>query len=107
MDICQAQQVIEPGRKAPLTNGEEANPEERHDDEVSEEEASQGSSSRSSDKASNAERKYVPTTASTKKSRGQTESLLTEMKETMNTLKTLASDLSSKEMLDILNEESC
>ena len=47
MDICQAQQAIEPGRKAPLTNSEELNPEERHDDEVSEEEASQGSSSRS------------------------------------------------------------
>ena len=39
-------------------------------------------------------------------SRGQTESLLSEMKETMNTLKTLASDTSSKEVLDFLKEES-
>ena len=28
MDICQPQEAIEPGRKAPETNGEEANPEE-------------------------------------------------------------------------------
>ena len=106
MDICQHQQAIEPGRKAPETNGQEANPEESHYDDVCEEEASQGSSSRSSDGASNAKRKYVPTPASRKKSRGKTESLLTEMKETMNTLKTLASDTSSKEILDFLIEES-
>ena len=58
------------------------------------------------DGASNAKRKYVHTPASRKKSRGQTESLLTEMKETMNTLKTLASDNSSKEILNFWNEES-
>ena len=75
MDICQLQQAIEPGRKAPKTNGEEDNPEESHDDDICEEEASQGSSSRSSDEASNAKRKYVPTPASRKKSREQTESL--------------------------------
>ena len=45
-------------------------------------------------------RKYVPTPVSRKKSRGQTESLLTEMKETMNTLKTLALDTSSKEIFN-------
>ena len=44
--------------------------------------------------------RHVHTPASRKKSSGQTESLLTEMKETMNTLKTLASDTSSKETLD-------
>ena len=60
---------------------------------------------KSSDGESNAKTKYVPTPASIKKSRGQTESLLTEMKETMNTLKTLA-DTSSKEILDFLNEGS-
>ena len=37
MDICQPQQVIEPGRKAPETNGKEANLEESHDDDVCEE----------------------------------------------------------------------
>ena len=63
IDICQPQQAIEPGRKAPETNGEDANPEESHDDDVCEEEASQGSSSRSSDRASDTKRKYVPTTA--------------------------------------------
>ena len=104
MDICQHQQAIEPGIKASETNGQEANPEESHDD-VCEEEGSQGSSSRSSDGAWNAKRKYVLTSASRKKSRGQTESLLTEIKETMNTLKTLASDTSYKEILDFLNEE--
>ena len=52
MDKCQHQQAIEPGRKAPETNGQEANPEESHDDDVCEEEANQGSSSRSSDGAS-------------------------------------------------------
>ena len=41
-----------------------------------------------------------------KKFRRQTESLLTKIKETMNTLKTLASDTSSKEILDFLKEES-
>ena len=55
MDNCQPQQAIEPGRKAPQTNGKEANPEEIHDDDdVCEEEANQGSSSRSSDGVSNA-----------------------------------------------------
>ena len=29
---CQPQQTTETGRKAPKTNGEEANPEENHDD---------------------------------------------------------------------------
>ena len=106
MDICQPQQAIEPGRKAPKTNGEEANPEENHDDDVCEEEASQGSSSRSSDGASNEKRKHVPSPTGIKKYRGQTESLLSEVKEKMNTLKTLASDTSSKEILDFLNEES-
>ena len=42
---------------------ENANPEESHDDDVCEEEASEGSSSRSSDGASDAKRKYAPTTA--------------------------------------------
>ena len=46
MDNCQPQQSIEPGRKAPETNGEEANPEECHHDDVCEEEASPGSSSK-------------------------------------------------------------
>ena len=32
MDICQHQEAIEPGRKAPETNGQEANPEESHDE---------------------------------------------------------------------------
>ena len=32
MDICQHQQAIEPGRKAPETNEQEANPEESHDE---------------------------------------------------------------------------
>ena len=93
MDNCQPQQAIEPGRKAPETNGEEANPEESHDD-VCEEVASQDSSSRSSNGVSNGKRKYITTPESRKKSRGKTESLLTEMKETMNTLKILASNTS-------------
>ena len=41
-----------------------------------------------------------------KDSRGQTESLLTEMKETMDKLKILAWDTSSKEILDYLKEKS-
>ena len=80
MDICQHQQAIEPGRKAPETNFQEANPEESHDDGVCEEEANQGSSSSSSDGASNAKRKYVPTPASRKISRRKTGSLITETK---------------------------
>ena len=36
MDICQPEQPIEPRRKPPETNGEEANPEESHDDDVCE-----------------------------------------------------------------------
>ena len=38
-DICQPQQAIEPGKKAPETIGKEANPEESHDYDVCEEEA--------------------------------------------------------------------
>ena len=107
MDKCQPQQATEPGRKAPETNGEEGDPEESHYHyNVWEEEASPGPSSRSSDEASNEQRKYVPTPVSIKKSRVQTESLLTEIKEKMNTLKTLASDTFSKEILDFLKEES-
>ena len=41
-----------------------------------------------------------------KKSRGQTESLLIEMKESMNTLKTLAPNSYSEEMLNFSKEES-
>ena len=106
MDNCQLQQAIEPGRKASETNDKEANLEESHDDDICEEDASQGSFSRSSDGALNWERKYVPTLTSRKESSGQTESLLTEMKETMNTIKTLALDTSSKEILDFLRKES-
>ena len=106
MDYCQPQQANEPGRKVPETNDEETNPEESHDDVVCKEESSPASSSRSFDWPSNGKRKYVPMPASRKKSRGQTESLLTEMKETMNTLKTLTSDTSFKEVLDFLKEES-
>ena len=40
------------------------------------------------------------------KSRGQTESFLIEMKERMNTLKTLAPDTYSEEILDFSKEES-
>ena len=101
------QQATEPGRKAPETNGEEGDLAESHyHDDVCEEEASPGPSSRSSDEASNGQRKYVPTPVSRKKSRGQIESLLTEIKEKMNTFKTLASDTSSKEILEFLKEES-
>ena len=46
------------------------------------------------------EKEICSYTSEHKKSRGQTESLLTEMKETMTTLKTIASDTSSKEILD-------
>ena len=99
MDNCQLQQAIEPGRKAPETNDKEANLEESHDDDICKEHANQGSFSRSSDGALNAEREYVPTLASRKESSGQTESLLTKMKETMNTLKTLAFDTFSSSVL--------
>ena len=107
MDKCQLQQAIEPGRKAPETNGEEGDPGENHydDDDVCEEQACPGPSSRSSNETSNVQRKYVPTPVSRKKSREQTDSFLTEIKEKMNTLKTLASDTSSKEILDFLKEE--
>ena len=69
MDNCQA---IEPGRKAPKTNGEEVDHEKSHDDDVYKEEASQGSTSRSSDGASNGRNKYAPTPGSREKTRGQT-----------------------------------
>ena len=41
-----------------------------------------------------------------KKPRAQTDALLNEMKETMNSLKTLASDTSSREILNFLKEDS-
>ena len=49
---------------------------------------------------------FVPTPTNGKKSKGQTESLLCEIKETVTTLKTLASDTSSKDILDFIKEES-
>ena len=49
---------------------------------------------------------FVPTPTNGKKSKGQTESLLWEIKETVTTLKTLASDTSSKDILDFLKEEN-
>ena len=106
MEDSQLQQATEPGITAPETNGKEANPKESHDDDVSEEEASQDSSSKPSDGVSNGNRKNVPTPASRKRYRGKTESLLTEMKETTATLKTIASDTFSKKILDFLKEES-
>ena len=106
MEDSQLQQATEPGITAPKTNGKEANPKESHDDDVSEEESSQDSSSKPSDGASNGNRKNVPTPASRKRYRGKTESLLTEIKERMATLKTIASDTFSKKILDFLKEES-
>ena len=105
MENCQPQQAIETGRKTPETNDQEANHDECHDN-VCEEEASQSSFSRSSNGASTGKMKYVPTPANRKKSRRKTESLLTERKVTMNTLKTKASDTFFKEILDFLKEES-
>ena len=95
MDSCQPQKAIEQGRKAPEINGKEANPEESHDDNVCEEEGSPDSSSRSSDEVLNGKKKYVPTPPSRKKSRVQDDSLLTEVKVTINKLKSLALDTSS------------
>ena len=57
---CQPQQAIEPGRKAPETNGKEPLPDKSQDGDTCKEETSQGSSSRFSAKASNAKTKYVP-----------------------------------------------
>jgi len=105
MDNCQPQQAIEPGSQTLQTNSEKANNEETFDD-VSEEELSPGHSSKSSDETSTGKRKYVPTPTNRKKPKGQTDSLLTEIKEAANTLKTLASDTSSKQILDFLKEES-
>ena len=80
------QQAIEPGEKAPETHREKDNPEESHDDDdVCEEEVSPVSFSRSSDGAWNGkENMYLH--QQVEKDRRQTESLLTEMKEVMNTL---------------------
>ena len=60
----------------------------------------------SNQKASNGKRKYVPTPSSGKKPRAQTDALLNEMKETMSSLKTLASDTSSRAILNFLKEYS-
>ena len=56
--------------------------------------------------ASNTKRKYVPTPASKKHLEDKLRVSLAEMKETINTLKTLASDTSSKEILDFLKQEN-
>ena len=89
MDNFEPQQATEPGRKAPDTNGEGANPEESHDDDIFK------------DGASNGKRKSVPTPSSRKKFRGQTETLFVEMKDTMNTPEIITSDTSSKELLHL------
>ena len=108
IDNCQSQQAIEPGSSSPEINetDKESNIDEVNGNESSPDSAS-SSSSTSSTKAKTGKRKsFVPTTTNGKKSKGQTESLLYEIKETLTTLKTLASDTSSKDILDFLKEES-
>ena len=108
MKNCQPQQAIEPGSNSPEINeaNKESNIDEVNGNKASPDSAS-SSSSTSSTKAKTGKRKFfVPTPANGKKSKGQTESLLCEIKETVTTLKTLASDTSSKDILDFLKEES-
>ena len=108
MDNSQTQQAIEPGSSSPEINkaDKESNIDEVNGNEASPDSAS-SSSSTSSTKAKTGKRKsFVPTPTNGKKSKGQTESLLCEIKETVTTLKTLASDTSSKNILDFLKEES-
>ena len=104
MDNCQPE--LEPGCITPDAP-EPPDPTEDSLNHESENHASPSSTSSTSSKASNQKasnrkRKYVPTPFSGKKPRAQTDFLLNEMKETMNSLKTLASDTSSREILNFL-----
>ena len=101
MDNCQPEQALEPGSITPddLLNHESVN-------HVSPSSTSSTFSIASDQKTSNGKRKYVPTHSSGKKPRAQTDALLNEMKETMTSLKTLATDTSSREILNFLKEDS-
>ena len=82
MENCQPQQAIEPGSNSPEINeaNKESNIDEVNGNEASPDSAS-SSSSTSSTKAKTGKRKsFVPTPANGKKSKGQTESLLCELK---------------------------
>ena len=105
MDSSQPQQAIEPGRIAPEINGEEANPEESHNMMFAKKRQVQALlqgplMGHQMEKGNMYQHWRVEKDLEDKLS------LLTEMKETMNTLKALASDTSSKEILDFLKEES-
>ena len=110
MDNCQPEQALEPGCISPDAP-EPSDPTEDLLNHESENHArpsstSSTSSKDSNQKASNGKRKYVSTPSSGKKPRAQTDALLNEMKETMNSLKILASDTSSREILNLLNKDS-
>ena len=101
MDNCQPQQAIEFGTESLGANDEES------DFNDFDEQTSSSGSSNSSIQASTSKRKsFVLTPKSAKKSKVSAESVLSEIKDTMNTIKELAADTSSKDMLDFLKEES-
>ena len=100
MDNCQPEQTIEPGDFTPLNDtGGEQDKEENDGN-------SSPTSSCSSQSSGQKRKSFIPTATNNKKTKVQTESLLTEIKETVTTLKSLASDNTSKEILEFLKEES-
>ena len=110
MDNCQSEQALEPGSITPDAP-ELSDPTEDLFNHESENHAgpcstSSTSSKASNQKASNGKREHVPTPSSGKKPRPQTDAFLNEMKETMNSLKTLASNNSLREILIFLKEDS-
>ena len=111
MNNCQPEQALEPTGSITPDAPEPSDPTEdlinhEFENHASPSSTSSTSSKASNQKASNRKRKYVPTPSSAKKPRAQTDALLNEMKETMNSLKTLASDTSSREILDFLKEDN-
>lgn len=104
MDNCQPQQSIEPGHSQIDSSTEnDAEIDEKSD---SGETSSTPDLSESSGGSSLKKRRsYVPTPTVRKKSM-KTENILGEIKETVESLKTLSSENSSKEILEFLKEES-
>lgn len=110
MDNCQPEQAIEPGSMethTPPSRDEEITDDEDYNEDTP---TSGQRSTAESDEAGRPSSKkrrrnsYIPTPSTTKVLKPET--ILGEIKETVSSLKSLASDTSSKDILDFLKEES-
>ena len=100
MDNCQPTQSIEPGMEDPKDQEIRSASEADENDSTSESNKDESVTA----KKPNKRKSYVP--AITKKKAGKTEAVLEEIKEAVSSIKSLASDNSSRDILQFLKEES-